>query len=549
MADIAPNVLANSVMASLYNVLTNGDDTVPKSADNFFSWFTPGVPMDPTDFDFLTQGLTGVVKPQAVAALVVPGSSLPSSTGTASASSSGTAASSGSGALSAGQVLTPDLIDQLRAADANQVYMQAEMISQLFDFVPDVVTGTNNQFAKLSVANDEGTLSDRYSMLLKMSQVMSQELDDATKQKIAKFRALEQTTTAHTDLVTGDVTQVTGPSPLMIAYNTKMAAYNAAALQYNAARIAALGGNDPVAVQTWAIDAHILRDAVTAARDDWETNGYKTDVEEIAAYIAQVQQRDMKLLKAEYEDDLDKGTLTGITSGEDFFFTSLIPGDFATSTGWSRFSFNSGDIATYSNSSFNASGFNAQGGGSFLGLFGGSGGASGSSSRVAFDDKFDSNRFSLSFEIAQIMIHRTWFKEAFVVSKSWRFDPTIPDVKGRFANDGKMPPGAGSLLPAYPTTAVFIRNLRLGIDKNSSAGKFIDQQSQSSQGGGGACHLGPIFLGGSAAHFSKSGSTTRNFQSSWDDQGLSVPGLQLVGCKCHVFPLSPDADPSITVWV
>ncbi len=37
MADIAPSVLANAIMGKLYDVLTNGDETVPKSADNFFS--------------------------------------------------------------------------------------------------------------------------------------------------------------------------------------------------------------------------------------------------------------------------------------------------------------------------------------------------------------------------------------------------------------------------------------------------------------------------------------------------------------------------------
>ena len=62
MADVLPHVLVSSVMGKLYDVLTNGDETVPKSEDHFFSWATPGIPMDVEDLDFLTQGLTGVVK-------------------------------------------------------------------------------------------------------------------------------------------------------------------------------------------------------------------------------------------------------------------------------------------------------------------------------------------------------------------------------------------------------------------------------------------------------------------------------------------------------
>ena len=248
MTDITPHVLANAVMGKLYDVLTNGDATVPKSADNFFSWFTPGLPMNPSDFDFLVQGLTGVV---------------PAGT----------------------QNLTPDQLNALRAQNTTQVYMQAEQLARLVDFIPEVTQINNNQFAQFNVANNEGTLSDRYELILKMSQVMYQELDADTQAKIAKFRALLQTTTTQTDLVTGAQTQVVGPSPMVQAYNTKMMAYDAAALAYNAARISALTGNDPAAVQTWAIDAPILRNQVTAAMDDWITNGYKTDYEEIAAYI------------------------------------------------------------------------------------------------------------------------------------------------------------------------------------------------------------------------------------------------------------------------
>src|SRR6059058_3593405 len=66
MPDVMPHEIANSIMGKLYDVLTNGDETVPKSEDNFFSWCTPGIPMDPSDFEFLQQGLTGVVKKKDV---------------------------------------------------------------------------------------------------------------------------------------------------------------------------------------------------------------------------------------------------------------------------------------------------------------------------------------------------------------------------------------------------------------------------------------------------------------------------------------------------
>lgn len=536
MADITPSVLANSIMGKLYDVLTNGDKTVPKPTDSFFSWCTPGIPVDEDDFRFLSQGLTGVVTQQAAANLAAV-------TGTPSAPG-GTATA----AAPAQPKLTPEQLNQLRAQDTNAVYQQAEMLARIVDFIPDVTQINNAQFAQFAIENNEGTLSDRYDLILKMSQVMAQELDQATKDKIAKFRALLQTTTKKTDLVTGDVKEVVGPSPLVEAYHEKMAAYDAAALTYNMARINALAGNDPAAVQNFAINANILRNEVKAAMDDWQADGYKDDYEEIAAYINQVMSRDMSMLKQQYEDDLEKARLTGISSGSDFFYTSLVPGDFAKSAGWSTFWFNSGDFNSYSNSSFSNSGYSASAGASFLGLFGGGGSASGSQSRSQWNSGFNADNFALRFSICQIPIVRPWFKDAYLLSKCWRFDQSNPDYKNRMASDGGSPPQG--YMPAYPTAVVFIKDLYLTLDKSSGAASFIQEQQSSSASGGGVVSLGPLCLGGSASHYSNNGYSNRDVHYQWDNQGLSVPGMQIAGFKCHVIGKKcPDPDPSIKEWI
>jgi hypothetical protein len=523
-------------MGKLYDVLTNGDATVPKATDSFFSWCTPGIPMNDEDFRFLSQGLTGVVTPKAAATLVTATGTTPSS-GTATATAPAPAPG-----------LTPDQLNSLRAQDTNAVYQQAEQLARLVDFVPDVTKINNQQFAQFSVENSEGTLSDRYKLVLQMSQVMAQQLDQATLDKIAKFRGLMQTTTQKTDLVTGAVTNVVGPSPLVQVYNQKLAAYDAAALQYNMARVNALAGNDPAAVQNWAINASILRNLVTAAMDDWVTNGYKDDYEEMAAYISQVMGRDMSMLKQEYEQDLQNATLTGISSGSDFLYTALVPGDFVQSAGWSTFWFNIGDFNSYASSSFSNSGTQAQAAGSFMGLFGGGGSASNNQSRVQYNSAFSTNNFYLRFSICQIPIVRPWFKDAYLLSKCWRFDQSNPDYKNQLVSDGGSPPKG--YLPAYPISVVFIKDLNLTLDNTSSAASFIHQQQSSSASGGGVVSLGPFCLGGSASHYSNSGYSQRNVNVQWNDQGLIVPGLQIAGFKCHVISQKcPSPDPSISSWV
>src|SRR5215469_14719998 len=245
MANVTPSVLANSIMGKLYDVLTNGDDTVPKSADNFFSWATPGIQLGADDLKFLTQGFTGVVTPAAVQNLLTAkGAGQPSSgTGT-----------SGSGSQAAGSqppALTDADLEKLRAQDTAGLYQQAEFFARLVDFVPEVAKINNDHFATLAVMNNEGGLSEVYETVLTHSQVAHTDLSDDEKKKIEHLRSLLTATTEKTDLITGEKTQVTGPSPLVQAYNDKMAAYDAAALDYNSHRIDALAADNSKAVSYW----------------------------------------------------------------------------------------------------------------------------------------------------------------------------------------------------------------------------------------------------------------------------------------------------------
>jgi hypothetical protein len=532
MADVLPSQLVNSVMGKLYDVLTNGDDTVPQSEDNFFSWATPGLPIEETDLDFLSQGLTGVVKKKAIEELIVPG----------------TTGDAAGGAAGGTQVqLTPQLLDQLRAADTAKLYQQAENFARLVDFVPDVTSAHGKKFARLNVLNNEGGLSDIYKYALRMSQVMETELPEETKKKIEKFRQLLAVTKTKKNLIDDSETQVTEPSPLTQAYFDKMAAYENAALEYNARRIDALTADNPKAVHYWATNANILRNRVKAAMGDWVSNGYKNDYEQIAAFIDQVMQRDMSLLKQEYRDDLEKARLTGLASGSDFYYSALVPGNVAKSNGWTEFTFTSGDIQRHSSSSFSTKKWEAKAAGSFFGIFHGAGGASSSSSRRAYEGKFSSDHFYLNFEICQAMIVRPWYKMPFLLSRSWRFDQNNEETKSERLSDGGAPPQG--LLPAYPTAILFIRNLKLALGHSEGFQNWMSQSTSTSASGGGAVNFGPIHIGGSYSRATSSGSTESNFGYSWNGQEMQVPGMQVIGFKCHVMPKSPNPLPSITKWI
>ncbi len=537
MAVLEPSVLANTIMSKLYNVLSNGDDTVPKSDDNFFSWCTPGIPVEPADLEYLTQGLTGVVKKSAVDAM--------QPTAAAAASAAGETPPPPPAPVP----LTPEQLTDLMAKDTMRLYMQAEYMARLLDFVPDVASGSNEQFAKMAVQNNDGTLSDVYDYTLRMSQVMKVVLPPETVAQIERLNGLLQKTVTTKDIITEEETETTVPSDMVNAYFTKMAAYDDAALEYNARRIDALTGTESRAIHDWAINANIYRNKVRAAMADWETTGHKFDYEKIAAFFEQVGRRDMSLLKQQYVEDLEKARLTSPISGSDFFFTSLIPGSFATSNGWTRFGFSAGDYQSHSNSSYSWSKSKGGGGFGFLGFGGASASHSESSTHSEYHGTVDSSHVEMSFEIAQIPIARPWFRSAFLTSHYWRFDQNNVVVKGDRLSDGGTPPNGK--LPAYPTSAIFIRKLSLKFGESHGFSDFVDNTRSQSTGGGGVFTFGPFFVGGSGSHRSGSGDRQQDYGFKFENNTMFVDGMQLIGFKCHVMPQSPNPSSEIPAdaWI
>jgi len=534
MALLEPSVLANTIMSKLYDVLTNGDETVPRSDDNFFSWCTPGIPIEPADLEYLTQGLTGVIKKSAVDAMQ------PSA-------AAATEAAGGTPPPTA-PALTQEQLNSLMATDTGRLYMQAENMARLLDFVPDVAAGNNEQFARMSVQNNDGTLSDIYDYTLRMSQVMKVELPPDTVAQIERLNGLLTKKVTKKDIITQEETETTEPSDLVKAYFEKMVAYDAAALEYNARRIDALTASNSRAVHDFAINANIYRNKVRAARADWETTGHKSDYEKIAAFFEQIGRRDMALLKQQYVEDLEKARLTSPVSGSDFFFTSLVPGNFATSTGWTKFGFDAGDYESHRSSSYNWSRSSGRGGFS-CGFFSGGGSHSESSSHSEYHGQFDSSSVSMTFEIAQIPIARPWLHPAFLTSHYWRFDQNNVVVKGDMLSDGGTTPKGK--MPAIPMSAIFVRKLSLKFGESHGFSDYINNARQQSSSGGGVFALGGFFLGGSGSHRSGSGDSRRDFGFKFENNTMTVEGMQLIGFKCHLLPKSPDPSSEIpsNAWI
>ena len=184
--------------------------------------------------------------------------------------------------------------------------------------------------------------------------------------------------------------------------------------------------------------------------------------------------------------------------------------------------------STYTNKRWNVSG-----GASWLGIFGGKGGAESTSTHQEFTSKLSTDEFGPAFEITKIPFVRSWLPLAFLNSQTWRFDPGNPELKGDLLSDGGAPPKG--LMAAIPMEMVVVQNLELKLGHSELFQNFVRDTKNASQGGDGYVRFGPFFLGGGGKNMSSTELSTRDWEFKSTEQGMFVPGMQIAGFQCYVF--------------
>ena len=498
------NTLGRTLLAQLYSNVTGGDDTVPPAEDAFISWAQPGIPFNTDAFQFAVQGLSSNAPATAAAAAgAKPGAKPPAF----------------------------DPASQLRL-----MLQQAYNFATIVDYVPDVNATYNHDKQQTILRSSEARMSHMYGEILKFSKVVNYPLTPDQTAKLKKFRGLMAVTKTVTDIVTDEKKQVTEDSPMLKAYKARMADYISAALEYRTKRAmaqSASGKDGAMAVADWANNADLYRLKVKAAMDAWVDEGYKNDVDEINAYINQTTQRSMLLWKQGLQEMFNEATVNGVAPGQQFYYTTVIPGDFATAPGWTRQSITDTTISTSGHQ--DSSSFSGSAGVNF-GFFSVGGSAAHSDSTSTGDTAVKS--FSMSFEMAQVIISRPWFYPEWFMNRGWTLRKGEGWNYDQFPSDGAKPPASpkGNFI-GYPTTMLFIRNLK--IDSADFVSAF--KQTQSSTGGGASVGWGPFSLGGTYSH----ASGDQKFDSHTSGSTLTVDGMQLIGMVNHRIGKSPNPLPDI----
>jgi hypothetical protein len=415
--------------------------------------------------------------------------------------------------------------------EARNLLAQAADFSRIVNLVPDASGVIGQEHLKTTFENKGNMLWNAYYAALNSSQVADGDLTPEEEAKLKKFQGLLRTTKKEKNIVTEVETEVSVDGPVLVAYNEKMAAALDASTEYNNKRIGAMNADNPLIVQDWALNADNYRAKVRAANAAWISGGYKNEVNDMNAYIDQVTRRSLRLMKQDFLDQYARGKLTDLVSGGDFWITMPTSAGFATGKGWTKFDFAVSNVDTYSRSETNAWDAKLD---VNVGLFKASAASSGGIGQA--DASVDVSNFKCSFELVQVPISRPWFAPEFLGLKSWQFDPrAMHDL----LSDGQRPP-KGTLV-GYSTTCVFVRNLKMDFaelhNKDSNYAQKIHAQA--------AASYGPFV----AASASYDRSVTENkFSSKITDDGLEVPGMQLIAMKCQLLPKSPDPDPKIKKW-
>lgn len=533
---ITEETLMTALLGKLYGVLTAGSDSEEGAREimskrSVFAWNPIGQPVKPEDFGFIKKGFKGTVDPKKVKEEIEFRKKAIKTNKT------------GSNNDGANSINVDEIIKRMEAENLYHLYSSAFNLFNNSDGVFDMSAIDENHMQTLVSKIQTGNLSDVYKRVLINSQVADYKISDEEKKQIENFRKLleKEVEEEDIDMSTGKIVKkkVLVPSDLVNKYNLYMQAYIDAEREYNKAAIEANSSTDIEAIHNWTMNANILRNKVKYALSQWESIGKKSMYEKITNYISQIESRSISLLKEEYLDTMRKTTLTDLSSKSEFLYTTLASPSFFESGGWTNLKFSKSDYENhYKNTKTRAGG----GGGIRIGIFKLGGGGGKTTHEVQYD--MSSSNFKLSFEVCEVPIVRPWFKSSFLNSRCWRF--AVGGVyNSDILSDGNIPPSEKSLLPAYATSMIFIRNLKLDFGTREANEKYKEEIIKGH--GEVSLNWGIFRIDGGGGY--KKTESTSDYKSRDSSQGIEVNGMQLIGYRCHLLPKSPDPNPEIKDWI
>ncbi len=500
------DLFINNLLGDTIDQIVNGRNALPADQqaqikgdapfadDNFFTWCTPGIPVAPEDFAFLR----GLRKPFDPAKW---------------------------------QGLSDADKETSKGDETYALTVAMDNFSMLVDSVPNK-TGVVNS---VQVWEPENRISHIYESALKGSEVADTVASPDAQARIDKIRADLVETVERVDTDTNEKFTEERPSKLVMAYNKYASEYLNKLDEYVGMMSKAVSGG-PADVQRASMLGPQKGKEVSAAFDMWESQGYKTKYEKLVADLAQLEGVSMSLLKKEYLDIFTRSRRTSLIDSSDYSVARLVPGGFYESAGWTNYSFSSSQLKTV-----DLAKTQKYSGGARYGFFGG---AKGSYTQLDSSSSIDFEGSTMEFELTQVPVVRGWFREDFLLSRKWRFkqagDAGTVAASSQLLSNGD-PANPDGVLFAYPTVVLFAKDIKI---TKTLYDKLTAEHSKSA-GGQGGFSLGPFSMGAKASY----NKTEKTVEVKQVEDKIAVLGMQILGFRNHILPLSPNPDPGITAWI
>lgn len=389
-----------------------------------------------------------------------------------------------------------DPVNQLPARDLYIQFMQpgVPVTAADLDFS---LSDASSARAAASFARLANRLPDRWSAsgtqlwsifddILQRSALAQNTLTTAEQQKLTAARELlyEQRTVQ----TTADSVQSIVETGEYAMYKQLMTAYERARLKYNNLKITAQFSDSEKDQALWQLNEPIYRDALSRYYGDWVSRGMKNDIESAIQFIDQVTGRGPGLLWKSMKDDLSISKRSS-PQGDTYYETRLQPQKIIgqSSKNWIDLTCQLSEAQKISTTVDVSA----------------TSGDSGS---------LDMRASSLSVSLFQAQIVRPWFAASVLTSRAWKW--SADSGIDQLLSQGNWPPQTPALMPVYPVSVIFARNL------NVSGSQLAAPDSGA---------VGPFSVSTSASSSS----------------ALKSVDVQIIGFICGKTPLSPNPDPAM----
>ena len=291
--------------------------------------------------------------------------------------------------------------------------------------------------------------------------------------------------------------------------------------------------SDPAKFAMWPINGKIPQEKVNSSLENWAGLGFKNEIETAQDTLnAQGMDPAIALInrcKLAYENSLGEMANIGTIP-----YTFIEPSTFYDANeqdGWTTYYQDSSTVSVQSSSSSSSESAFA---GISLGIF--TIGADASHSQSRTDLHIDTSSMKISFDFCSADIRRPWLDTNLLDLGNWFLLDNAKNCisDGTFNQQLQHANNITTFLPSVVTSLIFVRNLKV----KWAMTHLQSQTFQEATSGGGMIGIGPFFGGGS--YTGKDANSS--YQSTFNDEGIEVDGVQLIGYVSVITPASPRLD-------